>query len=277
MIDSNSSSKFLVQYRDNVTTRAGKFPLQTHDFYELYTYIYGEGPYLHFVNDKIYTIEPGTVLLLRPGVLIGSCKKNKVRYTRLVCKIPIYMAEFIGRLEPSLFSFLSRNDSGIFTLDGALREEYFSYVEEMKVLASNEGDGREALMFSLLLKMLVVLNRASSPDNVKQEPSTSDELIVRIIAKINEEYASLSSVAELAEKMNYSKNYISQYFKSRMNMGLHDFLVMKKLSVAQVKLISGKSVTEAAFECGFGSTAYFISIFKERYGTTPGKYISENR
>ena len=62
-----------------------------------------------------------------------------------------------------------------------------------------------------------------------------------------------------------------------MNMGLHDFLVMKKLSVAATKLISGKSVTDVAFECGFGSTAYFISVFKARYGMTPGKYMSENR
>ena len=274
---SNSLAKFLVQYRDNVTNRAGKFSLKTSNFYELYTYIYGEGPFFYFVNDKIYSIEPGSVLLLRPGVLIGSCKKNKVRYTRLVCRIPIYMAEFINKLDPSLFSFLSRDDIGIFNLEGAEREEYFSCVEEMKVLAACKDNVSEALMFSLLLKMVIILNRACPPDTSKYVPASSDELIVRIIEKINEEYASLSTVAELARKINYSKNYVSQYFKSRMNMGLHDFLIMKKLSAAQAKLISGKSITDVAFECGFGSTAYFISIFKARYGTTPGKYISENR
>ena len=31
------------------------------------------------------------------------------------------------------------------------------------------------------------------------------------------------------------------------------------------------------YECGFGSTAYFISVFKAKYGTTPGKYMSEKR
>ena len=273
----SSQSKFLVQYRDNVTARPGKFPLKTHDFYELYTYIYGEGPYFYFVNDKIYNVEPGSILLFRPGVLVGSCKKNEVRYTRLVCQIPIFMAEFINRLDPALFSFLSGGDVGIFKLEGADREEYFSYVEEMKELTGDKGEHRDALMFSVLLKMLVTLNRACTAEITAQDPIVSDELILRIIERVNEEYADISSVAELAEKMNYSKNYISQYFKSRMNMGLHDFLIMKKLSAAQAKLISGKSVTDAAFECGFGSTAYFISVFKARYGTTPGKYASENR
>ena len=71
-----SQTNFSVQFRDNVTSRAGKFSLITNNFYEIYTYIHGEGPYFYFVNDKIYSIEPGTVLFLRPGVLIGSCKKN---------------------------------------------------------------------------------------------------------------------------------------------------------------------------------------------------------
>lgn len=48
---------FLLQYRYTVTTRAGKFSLITNDFYEIYTYMYGEGPCFYFVNDKIYAIE----------------------------------------------------------------------------------------------------------------------------------------------------------------------------------------------------------------------------
>jgi AraC-like DNA-binding protein len=131
-------------------------------------------------------------------------------------------------------------------------------------------------MFSVVLKMLLLLKAACGKDS-EQKPLPSDELIVKIIDVINREYASISSVCDLAEKLNYSKNYLSSYFKSQMDIGLHDFLVMKKLSIAGAKLLSGKSVTEAAFECGFGSTAYFISSFKARYGVTPGKYLQENR
>ena len=272
----HSQKRFLVQYRDNITSRAGKFSLKTNDFYEIYTYIYGEGPYFYFVNDGIYNIEPGDVLLLRPGVLIGSCKKIEARYTRLVCKMPVYMVDFIKEINPALFSFLCNSEANILKLNGH-SEEYFAYVEELKELSFKNGKHRDTLMFSIILKMLVLLNKASKSDTRVKTPGVSNELIVRIIDKINQEYANISSVAELAAKLNYSKNYISQYFKSHMNMGLHDFLIMKKLSVAAAKLISGKSVTDVAFECGFGSTAYFISVFKARYGVTPGKYIVENR
>lgn len=276
MDSSNRKTKFLVQYRDSITSRAGQFSLEANDFYEIYTYIYGEGPYLYFVNDRIYNIEPGSVLLLPTGVLVGGCKKKKARYTRLVCNIPIYMADFIGRLNPSLLSFMNGSEGGYIKLQGDLYNEYFSCVSELKSLSLKKDENTDTLMFSAVLKMLLLLKAACGKDS-EQKPLPSDELIVKIIDVINREYANISSVFGLAEKLNYSKNYLSSYFKSRMDIGLHDFLVMKKLSVAATKLLSGKSVTEAAFECGFGSTAYFISAFKARYGVTPGKYMQDNR
>lgn len=276
-MSAHSPTKFLVQYRDSITSRPGKFSLTTNDFYEIYTYIYGEGPYFYFVNDRIYNIEPGAILLLRPGVLAGSCKKKQARYTRLVCKIPVYMVEFISRINPACSELFSDSDISILHLNGERKENYFALVEEMRDLTAQNGKHKDTLLLSVLLKMLVLLSRSYKAEIGNAPQKQSSELIVQIINKINQEYASISSVAELAEKMNYSKNYISQYFKAHMNMGLHDFLVMKKLSVAATKLISGKSVTDVAFECGFGSTAYFISVFKARYGMTPGKYMSENR
>ena len=276
MDSSNRKTKFLVQYRDSITSRAGQFSLEANDFYEIYTYIYGEGPYLYFVNDRIYNIEPGSVLILPPGVLVGGCKKKKARYTRLVCNIPIYMADFIGRLNPSLLSFMNGSEGGYIKLQGDLYNDYFSCVNELKSLSLKKDENTDTLMFSVVLKMLLLLKAACGKD-AEQKPLPSDELIVKIIDVINREYASISSVCDLAEKLNYSKNYLSSYFKSQMDIGLHDFLVMKKLSIAGAKLLSGKSVTEAAFECGFGSTAYFISSFKARYGVTPGKYPQENR
>ncbi len=276
MNKSHSPTKFLVQYRDNVTSRAGKFRLETNNFYEVYTYIYGEGPYFYFVNDRIYSLEPGCVLLLRPGVLVGGCKKIEARYTRLVCKMPVYMVELLESVSPALGAFLSDSDVSILRLEGEVQKEYYSYVEELAKLSKKNGRHTGALMLSVLIKMLVLLSRLQSPEQTERAAGGTDGLIGRIISEINSEYAEISTVEELARRMNYSKNYLSQYFKSRMNMGLHDFLIMKKLSVAAAKLISGKSVTEAAFECGFGSTAYFISLFKAHYGTTPGKYMSEN-
>ena len=268
MDSSHSNTEFSVQYRDNITTRAGRFSLRTRDFYELYTYIYGEGPYFYFVDDRIFEIKPGDILFIRPGVLVGSCKKKQARYTRLVVKIPIYVMDFLSQIDPICSKILREGDISIFHPSKAGYDEYFSYVRELRELSLRNDKHKDTLMLSVLFKMLALLADEYRGGYVP----LSDELVARVIDTVNREYANISSVGELAEKMNYSKNYLSQYFKSRMNMGLHDFLITKKLSVAAAGLSIGKSVTEVAFECGFGSVAYFIRIFKEKYGVTPGKY-----
>lgn len=44
-----------------------------------------------------------------------------------------------------------------------------------------------------------------------------------------------------------------------------------------MELLQSKSgnVSEIAFETGFGSTAYFVKCFREKYGKTPGVVLDE--
>ena len=100
-----NQTNFLVQYRDTVMTRASKFSLITNNFYKIYIYIYGEGPYFYFANDKIYAIEPGAVLFFRPGVLIGSCKKNQ--YTHNTKNMQVNTVDFPYFLVTSITLSLS--------------------------------------------------------------------------------------------------------------------------------------------------------------------------
>ncbi len=270
-------NKFLAQYRDSITSRAGKFSIGTNVFYEIYTYIYGEGPFFYFVNNRMYELHAGDIILLRPGVLSGSCKKKKARYVRFIVKIPEYMLEFLKDIDTNLYSFLTAAelDVNIIRLPEPQMQKYLEIIEEIKLLIDENKNSNRILVFSAVLRQLSFLFRAASDAQaISQKPE--NELISLIVEKINKDYASLSSVAEIAESLNYSKNYISGYFKRHMNVGLHDFLVIKKLSVAAANLISGKSVTESANEAGFGSTAYFISVFKSHYGVTPRKYAELN-
>lgn len=40
-------------------------------------------------------------------------------------------------------------------------------------------------------------------------------------------------------------------------------------------LMSGKNITQVSELCGYNSTSYFISVFKEYYGMTPLHYVSQ--
>jgi len=50
MKKSERNSNFFVEYRSKATKNPGAFALATNDFYEIYTYIHGEGPLFFFVK-----------------------------------------------------------------------------------------------------------------------------------------------------------------------------------------------------------------------------------
>jgi len=263
---------FRVIYTDKIASNAGLFKLVLNRNFCLYTYLGGEGPFFFFIDDKLIEPKPGDVLILRPGIICGNCKKIKARYERIKVNIPEDFVDFIGVIDQKLEAFLKGSRICHVSFSGSDAAEYAALMDEMKNLIGQHNVAhKNALYASLVLKQTALLCKASS-EQMPVRASSDNELIHSIVELINSEYASLSTVADVASRLNYSTNYLSQYFHKHMSIGLHDFLIQKKLAASTVMLIEGKSVTECAYECGFGSTAYFISAFKKRYGITPGQF-----
>ena len=98
--------------------------------------------------------------------------------------------------------------------------------------------------------------------------------------KLYHEYAEVMPIIDYHCHINPQEIYEDRKFDNITQVWLggdhYKWRQLRAFGVSE-ELITGKSVTDVAFECGFGSTAYFISIFKARYGTTPGKYAGKNR
>jgi len=264
---------FFVQFKDSVTTRAGKFAVTNSSCYEVYYYIYGEGKFFYFVNDSLIELFPGDIIVTRPGILCGSYKKLTARYTRLIFRLSPELVTLIGLLDKKIYDFITDSEISLIRPEGALAERVVEISDKLRSLLA---DGTRSIIeaFSLFLKLLH--SAAAGVGYTSVRGGVSNELISTVVEKINRDFAELSTVADVARSLNYSKNYLSQYFKKHMDVGLHDFLIGRKLAVAATMLVAGKSVTACASACGFGSTAHFISLFKSRYGVTPKKY-QENK
>lgn len=42
-------------------------------------------------------------------------------------------------------------------------------------------------------------------------------------------------------------------------------------------IMDGKNISQVSKSCGYNSTSYFISVFKDFYGMTPLHYVSQHR
>lgn len=86
----------------------------------------------------------------------------------------------------------------------------------------------------------------------------------------------LPSVSHIAEKMNLTPSYLSDFLKKETGKGALDNIQFYLMEMAKDKLIenNGKNISEIAFELGFEYPQYFTRLFKKKIGVSPSKFIN---
>ena len=256
--------QYRVAYRNNITHSSGKLRISKSDAFKLYYFSAGEGELRAFVNGKIIDLAPGQVLLVPEGSFTGIVKKQRTSYARCVSLFPGELTDFLSDTDPETVELLKT--AALFTLEGEGLRAYGEIIDS----ASEKLKGIEAL--ELILRQIRILAKSK---RTVIDTRTNGRLLGSVLDVIERECLNLSSAEEIAAKVGYSKNYLCKHFKDRMNIGLHDFLIARKLFSALEMLSRGTSVTETAYACGFSGASHFISVFRAHYGTTPKKYISQ--
>ena len=101
--------------------------------------------------------------------------------------------------------------------------------------------------------------------------------IVPVLDFIHANYPDASLTNEsIAERFNYHPYYLSQMIKQHTGQSLHQYLIAYRIKMAKKKLITtDDAISSIAWKSGFHSPAYFIKMFKEQTGMTPGAYRKE--
>ena len=73
------------------------------------------------------------------------------------------------------------------------------------------------------------------------------------------------------EKFNVSPSYLSRIFKKETGMGIHEYLMVYRVTKAS-KLLYKHSVADVCYMCAFSDSSHFISVFKKHFNVTPFQY-----
>lgn len=78
---------------------------------------------------------------------------------------------------------------------------------------------------------------------------------------------------DVATASNFSKFHFHRIFRTTINISVDDYIRMRRLAVASVKLIhSDERIIDIALEVQFNSQEAFSRTFKKVYGLSPGEY-----
>ena len=238
-------------------------PMHTHhyhNFYEIYYMVEGKGTY--FINDQIYDIVSGDVVIVPPNTIHSTDYGNK-EYERLLLEfsenmIPKHIRERMGEI-PNLYRH-----------PGIAREVYLIIKEIEKEYKNNDDFYQDEINYLISHLLVMLLRNVSAVKAVHSR----DAVISEVVAFIKENYQANISLQQLAEMHFISPEHLSRTFKRETNFGFNEFISLVRLQRAEylLKEHPEMSISEVAYACGFNDSNYFSDKFKRTYGISPLRY-----
>lgn len=244
----------------------------SHEAYEIYYLVFGNRRF--FINDSIYYIKPGDLVVIPKGAIHRTSFDSDSTHERLYVYFPEdYLSELFaeyGRQRVlDCFSFPhipvpSNRRSYLEDLLGRMETEY------------EHGDQfSDMVLRNCMTELMVFILRCREYQNQVEEGGiTGDDArmqeAARYIAKEFRQDLTLDSVAAF---MGLSAPYFSRKFKESTGFGFREYLVHVRIRNASGLLLeTQKTITQVAYECGFNDSNYFGDVFKRAKGVSPSRF-----
>ncbi|MCU7853598.1 MAG: helix-turn-helix transcriptional regulator [Candidatus Thiodiazotropha sp. (ex Monitilora ramsayi)] len=118
--------------------------------------------------------------------------------------------------------------------------------------------------------MAVIVDRLQSMDRFSFHlPFTNEPRLRRIIDALAANPADSATLSEWAQHVGASERTLGRLFIRHLGLSFGQWRRRLRLLAAMDRLGQGASVTEVAFELGYGSPSAFIAMFKNNLGESP--------
>ncbi|MDY3929605.1 MAG: AraC family transcriptional regulator [Clostridia bacterium] len=249
----------MIKYIDiDATSPENVFDSHIHEECEIYINISGNVSFI--VENNIYPVVPGSIIITRPfeyhHCVYHSNERHKHFWILFSC---------LGN--EHLFDIFFKRKAGeknLIMLPADKTEDLIDVCHKMTEESTSETE-----KYFRFFKLLTLLNDA---DIISHIDTSYPNDIVHAINYINNNLSDNISVSELAKKLSVSVNTLERHFMQMLNISPSSYIRKKRLANAVKLLSQGCTVTEASEKSGFTDYSKFISLFKKTYGMTPLKY-----
>lgn len=152
------------------------------------------------------------------------------------------------------------------------KPDYEVLKEEILKLVDADADLYQRT--SRMVEVLGILARSIPVDTPKKvDVYQKDDHLNSLVSWVEKHYAEKITIDQAAERMHLSRYYFCKYFKKMTGVTFVHYLSQVRIYHAIMMLLSGKSASECAVECGFENLSYFIQQFKHHTGCSTREYL----
>ncbi len=98
---------------------------------------------------------------------------------------------------------------------------------------------------------------------------TNNPIVNSIIQYISQNLKKPINAQIIAQNLNLSKSYVQNVFSEKMDIGLKQYILRKKLFAARNEIHEGKKVLNVCREYGFDDYSCFYRTYKKIFGFSP--------
>lgn len=224
-----------------------------HDTCEIYINISGDVSFR--VESKVYSIQPGDVIITRPN------EKHHCIY-HSICNHDHFCMNFSFEKYTDILGLFFDRAAGESNLIRLSPRNVNLLMDQCRILVSDENILHKHIAFYSIID---ILSKGSFSGAYKSMPKD----VRCAVDFINENYTTKITVKQLAQISHVTENTLTRHFNTSIGMAPYAYIKNLRFSHAFSALEKGASVTEAAVSNGFSDYSHFIAEFKKRYGKTP--------
>ena len=242
-----------------------------HEFDKIVLLLSGKVEYV--VEDVSYALRPWSVLLVRHHAIHRALIDVTEPYERIILYLD---GKYFERLMPAAglmecFDAADRTGQCLLLPDREQREELASLLRRYEEAERDGRYGAEALRDTLIMQLLISLNRIHSAGAAAGTERRFDGKIQATLSYINENLTADLSIEALADRVFLSRYHFMRLFKQQTGSTVHAYVRQKRLLYAARLIREGVPAGQAAAECGFNDYSVFNRAFRESFGIRPAE------
>ena len=243
----------------------------SHDFFEIYFFL--DGNVTYYIENEVYTLEKGDILVIPPGKLHRPVITENAPYERCVLWLYshyISSCEGIDRMVAKITDMIAaKNTRRVHFEDEGLRVVYRLFDKLLTDFQSAEEVSRYTAESEIILILGEILEHLQHMEKTAEDQT---DVIRQVIAYLNANIIHAPSLEELADTFFVSKYYLSHKFKEHTKTTIHQYILMKKVNLAKELLEKGKAPQKVSDLCGFSTYSNFYKAFTSQTGLSPRDY-----
>lgn len=233
--------------------------------YEIHYCMNGSGELS--TEDSTYPLKKNMLYITGPNIW----HRQLVNKKEPLCEVCLYI-----QITTSGNDILSKNFNSTHFWIGEATTELQRFFDLLQQTLNKNSFYSKELQIHLAELIVTEISHLYSENLIVADKDTPDDKKFIIIEEaFLFDYASIT-IDELANRIGLSVRQTQRVLKQFYGVTFREKCMKSRLEASYIMLKQGKSVNQVSYDVGYADTPSFIRAFKNMYGKTPTKIITEN-